>query len=167
MRTALSTGRLHSSDHSEVVWAAYDHIFLAFTSEEEALNASPQHHQTPLTNVVILRDVSWGETLTNFVKCLRQFLNRRSLLVNSALNQNMKLFVCSASGPEKLYKLRETPSLTNSSLFGRSCKCSKCSTGASFCLCVKNIESVRPSDGRVWEAWSEPSTCDWITQDWS
>ena len=31
----------------------------------QPLNASPQPHQTPLTNVVILRVVSWGETLWN------------------------------------------------------------------------------------------------------
>lgn len=45
MWTALSTEQVHSSDHSEVVWAAYDHIILVFTSEEDkeaaALNSSP------------------------------------------------------------------------------------------------------------------------------
>lgn len=59
MWTALSTEQVHSSDHSEVVRAAYDHIILVFTSEEDeeaaALNSSPQHHHTPLTNVLILR----------------------------------------------------------------------------------------------------------------
>ena len=52
----------------------YDHVILVFTSEEdeeEALNLSPQHHQTPLTNVVILRVASRGETETSFVKWLR------------------------------------------------------------------------------------------------
>ena len=47
-----------------------------------------QHHQTPLTNVAILRVASWGET----EQTLRQILNHRHHLVNSALNQKQKSF---------------------------------------------------------------------------